>query len=201
MKLKLPGLAMTAATALTATTVVTTHPQVAQAACLSASSCQVTITNGGTANGTYDITTISSTFNDSASILSSEPWFGNLGLALEFASVVGDGLGFPNTLQALVGGIPTQLESAPYFAYFLGIDPDSPVGLFGFSTLTDVNERGIFQFLGSPVDQPFVFASATRVESVPEPHETAGLLASGFLGLGFASIRRKRHLASSIKAQ
>lgn len=200
MKLKLSGLAMTAATALAATTVVAAHPQAAQAACLSASSCQVTITDGGTANGTYDITTISSTFNDSASILSSEPWFGNFELASEFTNAVGGGLGFPNQLDVSFGDIPAQLELAPYFTYFLGVDPDNPGGTFGFSALSEVKEFGTFQFLGTPVDQPFVFASATRAEGVPEPDGTAGLLVSGLFGLGIAAIRRQRSLASSIKA-
>jgi len=204
MKLKLPGLAMTAATALTATTVVTAHPQVAQAACLSASSCQVTITDGGSANGTYDITTISSPILSVSSILADEPWFGSSSLATEFANQVGVGLGFPNVrpLGNENGEIVGTISFGPLFTYSLGnplvtMEPNS-VAEFPPDFGGGVQPVGIIPAEGG---SNFVFASATRVESVPEPRETAGLLGSGLLGLGFATIRRKRRLISSIKAQ
>jgi hypothetical protein len=131
-----------------------------------------------TYDGTYDVET---TNNTSASLLSSQPWFGDPFLAGEFAFLVQDGLGFPNSPLG-------PLFAADLFSGFAFLDqPIFPRGPRGFVVSYSIPGGE------SPFDPFFTYAIASKVTtSVPEP-ATVSLFAAGLLGLGL--LRRRRPTA------
>jgi hypothetical protein len=162
-------IALTAAATLTATGVITAQPLAAHAG---------TFTVGGSQ---YDITTVTGTFLTFESLLSNTakaPWWGRRDLAEEFASVVGDDLGFPN--DAFFG---------PYFAF--GEDD-----LFGGSvfSMVHVNAPNNLQFTGHGQNAERTWAVVVSATPVPSP-----ALLPGLCGFGIA-VYRKRKLASFTEA-
>ncbi|WP_413171632.1 hypothetical protein [Anabaena azotica] len=70
----------------------------------SASPAQALVFNVGGTN--YDVTTVTGTYNDLATTLQSQVWWGNSALAQQFAQTVNIQLGLPNISEA-----------SPFFAY------------------------------------------------------------------------------------
>ena len=129
-----------------------------------------------TSIGTYDVTTVLTSFNGSAALLKSQVWWENVPLAEEFATLVGTTFGTPNL------GI--------YAPFFWQTDRDTTGPCAGIGE----PYAGIFWdhragrvspiCAASAPNGPFTFAVATLV-SVPEPRSTA-LLAFGLAALLFA---------------
>jgi hypothetical protein len=73
-----------------------------------------------TSIGAYDVSTTTTSFNASSSLLTSQAWWGNEALAIEFAGLVGTSLGLP--IADLIGPLfrvrvgTTTLFSAAWFA-------------------------------------------------------------------------------------
>lgn len=133
-----------------------------------------------TSIGDYDITTVTGTFDEVASDLMAQDWWGDGTLASEFSDALGDLLGtFDLPLPE------GSLAYTPVFAYeategsfdgYLWVDFPGGSGL-GPSSIS--GPRGI----------PLVWAVGERV-SVPEPG-TLALLGVGLFGIGFARRRKK----------
>ena len=129
----------------------------------------ITITGEGSADGTWDVTTATGTFNTLQSQLETQEWWGNSSLAGIFAGQVGSSLGSPNNVYGNNYG--------PFFAYAY----DGGVDLAYF-------------FYGKVVDAPsgwnptnsWTWATATRV---PDTGSTAALLGASVVALAFARRR------------
>jgi PEP-CTERM motif len=103
------------------------------------------------------------------------PWFGNLSLAVEFAGLVGDRLGFPNG------------ETGPFF---LATDPEFSLGAAFFRGQD--GGPGTVSLTGFNPDFPANYALASKVTtSVAEPG-TLTLFGAGLLGLGLLRLRRHK---------
>jgi hypothetical protein len=143
-------LALTAATTLAATAVLTAQPQSAHAA---------NFTVGGTQ---YDITTVTGTFDDLSSTLTNPataPWWGNRDLAFNFASEVGLGLGINNYG---FGG--------PIFAW------KGNRAVSGFLAAAD----GVLSDVVCNTCEKYVYATATaKATPVPTPALLPGFLGMG----------------------
>ena len=134
-----------------------------------------------TSIGTYDVTTILTSFRGSETLLKSQVWWENVPLAEEFATLVGTTFGTPNL------GI--------YAPFFWQTDRDTTgpcagIGepFAGFSGITARVERLRSVQQVAP-NGPFTFAVATPI-LLPEPGSTA-LLA---FGLGALLYVRRRSL-------
>lgn len=78
---------------------------------MAASAVVVTISGQGAADGTWNITMVTGTFDDFAGQLDDQPWWLNRNAADAFALAVGSSLGFPNDIP------PSNTTGAPIFAY------------------------------------------------------------------------------------
>jgi hypothetical protein len=209
-------LALTAATTLVATAVLTAQPQAAHAAIF---------TVGGTQ---YDITTVTGTFDNLSSTLTNPataPWWGNSGLAKSFAEAVFAGLGTPNndSLQQLLYGYSVQpRRTGPVFVYeevhetFLAAQSrDLLLKGWGYMegkglverpccTVADEIYKGVYavtlsgfisyeRWAGVSGGSGSSYRSYTYATATPVP--TPALL-PGLVGIGIAAYR-KRRLASS----
>ncbi len=115
---------------------------------------------GGT---NYDITTVSTTFNTSSSLLQSQPWWGSETLATTFATTVAGSFGFPN-----FGSF------GPLFAWADSGGPNINAVVF-FSTLgirSSLRDRSV----------TFTYATATLANPTPVP-ESSSILGLGLIGL------------------
>ena len=121
-----------------------------------------------TSAGDFEVTTVEGTFEDFEDLLTSQVWWDDLDLALEFAG------------QNLLG-LPIGDALGPLFATLLDIDDDLVRG--GVWIEDQLRAAG---FSTAP-DNPSVYAIAERV-SVPEPG-TLTLLLFGLAGLGLARLR------------
>ncbi len=160
----LTRLALTAATTLAATSVVTALPEAAHA-------LTVTRTINGTA---YDIATIEGTFNDLQSTLTNTataPWWDDFWLTRDFVSAVGDSLGLPNG----------DNEGGPYFAYVESEYANRAFGHYFRSTTSNVVAWG------GGSDEIFTYATATETTPVPTP-----ALLPGLVGMGVAALRKRK---------
>lgn len=168
----LTRLALTATTATLAATsvVLTALPEAAGAA---------TVTR--TINGTsYDISTVTGSFNNLQSTLTDTPWWNNRDLAGQFAAEVGVDLGDPN------------FRRGPFFAYdTAGVEVRFRTWGFPGGFLPG---GGLLDGLGAVGENTFAVATPTAATPIPTP-----ALLPGVVGLGIATYR-KRKLASSTTA-
>ena len=114
----------------------------------------------------YDITTITTTFNNDSALLMSQPWWGNYDLASQFTAAVGGDLGMPN------------------YSGFIG-------PLFAYTTTTLVFSTA-FPVVGwtqSFDGTPFTYAI---VAPVPDSASTLILTAGGLLAAFVVRGRSKR---------
>jgi len=115
----------------------------------------------------YNVGTLSGSFSNNASLLQSQPWWGDVLIAADFARAVGTGLGLPNSSGA----------SGPYFSAYDG-------GISNFSTYIDgTGQLGIFGVVSSTIASYAVTTSA-----VPGPLPILG----AFAAFGFSRKLRKR---------
>jgi len=129
--------------------------------------CEEAILCGGS-TGTYEVSTITGTFNDNAALLMSQPWWGDELFAFGMARVVASDLG----LEPLFAWAFDDLEYLFLKAEVYVPDASTPGPGTTFPSTSRIT----------------TYAVAT---SVPEPG-TLGLLGLGLLGLGL--IRRKTTL-------
>ena len=125
-----------------------------------------------TSVGTYDVLSITGTYNNLLDTLDDQVWWGDITLAAEFAGAVMDNLGLPN-----IGG-----DVGPYF-----VTGDNGSTFSG----ADWVQSSASVFTGpisSALNSDRVFAIATPVP-VPEPG-TLSLLAVGLVGS--VLMRRKK---------
>lgn len=134
-------------------------------------------------NGTdFEVDTVTGTYLDLESTLMAQPFFGDAPLAQLLATAVGDALGFPNS---------SSFQQGPIFAY------ESSTDSFGGSLYGGIilNETIITGINGSGfVVKEFATAREVPTTAVPTP-----ALLPGLLGMGLATLR-KRKLASSSQA-
>jgi hypothetical protein len=116
-----------------------------------------------TSVGKYDVSTITTSFSSSSSLLSSQAWFGDQTLAEEFAGLVGTNLGLPN------GG---------FFGPFFAVDSFSGAAFI------------VFGFVAGYVTSPFDMASFAVASKVAEPGSLS-LLAAGLVGIVLLRVRRR----------
>ena len=130
----------------------------------------ITITGHGSADGTWDVTTVTGTFNTLQSQLETQEWWVDRALAIVFATELGASLGTPNTGQ----------NFGPYFGY----------NTYGSDKTWLIAYRPPFYLFDSSISNTFsgVWAVATRA-AVPDTGSTAALLGVGVVALAFA--RRK----------
>ncbi len=106
------------------------------------------------ARGEWEVTTITGTFEQEQSTLLNQVWFGSV-LALEFAELVGEQLGFPNP-----GGFNPAGNAGPIFAWSYG------EGVGGRAVFE--NDPSVAVNIGVSANQPWTWAVARRVLG-PEP--------------------------------
>ena len=159
-------------TLLTASTIVVGSALIApsaEAACISAGNCTITL------DGTdYEISTLLLNFNSNQEQLEAQPWFGSESLALSATTQVGVGLGAPNTLGIF----------GPFFAYEareVGMETDF------VSVGTVFGPNFVISNFVNPQDFAH-YAIATEVEQVPEPLTILGTITFG----GFIAGMKKR---------
>ena len=134
----------------------------------------VTITGEGSADGTWDVSTVTGTFNTLQVQIEAQEWWGDRALAIVFANELGASLGTPN--NPLPG-----LYYGPYFGY----DP------YGSYNTWFIAYRPPSYVIDSSISNTFsgTWAVATRA-AVPDSGSTAALLGVGVAALAFA---RRRH--------
>jgi hypothetical protein len=125
------------------------------------------VTVGGV---TYDVTTITTTFNSASATLEAEPWWGSQTVADDFAGQVGTALGLPNDF-----GLG---ELGPFFAWTNTYA--TPLGNFNAEFYD-----AAYSDIGDTEQDPnttYTFAVASVV-TTPEPG-TLIMVFGGLLGLG-----------------
>jgi hypothetical protein len=115
---------------------------------------------------TYDVSTITTTFNASGSLLESQVWWGNTVLAQAFMTAVGQSLGI---------GYQGGDQAGPLFNYAA----DSS-DLFSYASFNNTTTPLNFNAGGIGSDS-FTFAVATSVTPVPESSANPALLAAAGL--------------------
>lgn len=138
---------------------------------MSANALLIEITGQGSADGQWDVTTLTGSFNDLFATLDDQVWWGDGMLAGVFAEVLAGGLDFPNSDNY-----------GPLFAYAEG----SPGFEFNARTVY-IKDPTVAEFVEG--EGTFAFAVASRAQDVPVP-ATLALLGLGLVGLGL-SRRRK----------
>jgi hypothetical protein len=126
-----------------------------------------------TVNGRlYDITTVHGSFNDLQSQLQTTPWWGNPGLASQFANTVLGSLGFPNQAGSNIVG--------PTFAYG---SRNTINGFFVLSSQFVPAFNGSSAILSDVSGAPRTYAIATEIPSLA--------LLPGLIGMGIALVRKR----------
>jgi len=139
-----------------------------------------------TSIGTYEVTYVFSFgFGLGEDRDKNQPWHGDQQLAVEFATLVGDSLGFLNSLPSLEQGCPAFGAACgdygPYFAR-------NQIFTHQVVTVSQYQDGRVLTFLEYGLDRAN-WAIATKVTSIPEPG-TLSLFGAGLLALGF--LRRRR---------
>jgi len=123
----------------------------------------VTISGQGAADGRWNITTVTGTFNDLAGQLDDQPWWLSRSAADAFALAVGSNLGFPNFIAA------ANTSGGPIFAYtntVVGTSNGFTGRWYRSDAATAVSPVSTLSSVGS---NSWTFALASRVPmSVPE---------------------------------
>lgn len=117
---------------------------------------------------TYNIETLSGSYDSNASLLQSQPWWNSAPIAADFASAVGTGLGLPNN-NGTIG---------PYFSAF------DFSGLFNLIVYSD----SAGQVSGILTDNSTQYSYAVTTSAVPGPLPILG----AFAAFGFSRKLRKR---------
>ena len=134
----------------------------------------VTITGEGSSDGTWDVTTVTGTFNTLQSQLEAQEWWGDKDLAIVFANELGASLGTPNNpLSGIYNG--------PYFGY----DPDG-----SYNNTPFIAYRGPSYVIDQSTSNTssVTWAVASRA-TVPDTGSTAAFLGAGVVALAFARRR------------
>ncbi|MBT5815864.1 MAG: VPDSG-CTERM sorting domain-containing protein [Opitutales bacterium] len=129
----------------------------------------INITGQGAIDGTWEVTTVSGTFNSLQDPLSSQVWWGNSGFAGIFTGKVGSSFGSPNDVWGSQFG--------PFFAYayYEGVD----LAYFNGGNVVDSPDSW-------DPDNSWTWGIASRV---PDTGSTAALLGVGVFVL--AAARRR----------
>jgi len=135
-----------------------------------------------TSVGRYDVTTVTGSFNDHAALLRSQVWFGDPGLAEEFASLVGIRLGSYFDYASKPHG-PTFSYLAEATAFPTLFDMQSK-----FFSADPANPGAVYTVFFGSTTPGFTFAVAAPV---PEP-AAAALLFGGLALLGLVGQARRR---------
>jgi hypothetical protein len=147
----------------------------------------ITVTVGG---DDYTLTTIEGSFDDNASLLTSQVWWQNTALAYDLITAVQGGLGYPHVGSG---------NLSPFIAISdtLLSDPDAVYAMMwresDNSWLDLAMPRYEGQWLGSSTPTPMTWIVAGSA-SVPEAGATLGYLA---LAMGLLLFRRKAVRASA----
>ena len=129
----------------------------------------ITITGEGSADGTWDVTTVTGTFNTLQSQLEAQEWWGDKDLAIVFANELGASLGTPNA------------AFGPYFAYTPWGYDNHGTWFIGYRDGTALDWNILSTTSGT-------WAVAARA-AVPDTGSTAALLGVGVAALAFARRR------------
>lgn len=134
-----------------------------------------------TVNGTvYDVTTVSGSYNSLQSQLQKTPWWGNLGLASQFANTILGNLGFPNQ-----SGI---FAESPYFAYRFSPNPSLLPEVYSYGYSPSINGTvaiGIGVYAADT--NTYALATVIPTQTIPTP-----ALLPGLVGMGIATLRSKQ---------
>ena len=129
----------------------------------------VTITGEGSSDGTWDVTTVTGTFNTLQSQIEAQEWWGDKDLAIVFANELGASLGTPNA------------AFGPYFAYTPWGYDNHGTWFIGYRDGTALDWNILSTTSGT-------WAVAARA-AVPDTGSTAALLGAGVAALAF--VRRR----------
>ena len=129
----------------------------------------ITITGEGSADGTWDVTTVTGTFNTLQSQLEAQEWWGDRDLAIVFANELGASLGTPNA------------AFGPYFAYTPWGYGNHGAWFIGYRDGTALDWNILSTTSGT-------WAVAARA-AVPDTGSTAALLGVGAAALALARRR------------
>ena len=129
----------------------------------------ITITGEGSADGTWDVTTVTGTFNTLQSQLEAQEWWGDRDLAIVFANELGASLGTPNA------------AFGPYFAYTPWGYDNHGTWFIGYRDGTALDWNILSTTSGT-------WAVSARA-AVPDTGSTAALLGAGVVALAFARRR------------
>ncbi|MBL9127747.1 MAG: hypothetical protein JNL97_08875, partial [Verrucomicrobiales bacterium] len=130
----------------------------------------------------YDITTLTGTFDDNASVLTAQPWYGDETLANRFVDAVGARLGLPHD----AGNSVADFLTGPMFAWTDNPPSGNPNAFrastwvrsayFGFDNQSFAERARYF---------PYTFAVVNSgTHGVPDLGSTWLLLSVGLLGVG-----------------
>ena len=132
-----------------------------------------------TSVGTYEVSTIFTSFDSSSSLLSSQVWWDDLDLAVEFATNVGTGLGVNGAFGPLFAALFIS-GAQGMFAVGSGWCDGAPACV----------PAGIY-FVGARSGVSTYYAVASQVpEQVPEPG-AAHLFVVGVFSIGWLRFRRR----------